>query len=127
MADKKIMYRVLEDQKYTGKHRVYCGKGAMGRTTGDLFPESELFGNADNLKMALEGSDDVMKRFPSTKDDDGKEVPGKEFVAIKGKERKIVLVDQAKKVKKAKASEKVNQELKDMKQELKESKKAAEK
>ncbi len=86
------MYRVLEGQKYTGKHRVYCGEGAMGRMTGDTFPEAELFGNKDNLRMALEGSDDITDRYPTTKDKDGKDVPGKSFVAIKGKDAKIELV-----------------------------------
>ena len=100
MAEK--MYKVLEGQKYTGKHRVYCGEGVMGRTKSDIFPTSELFGNADNLKMSLEGSDDVMRRFPTTKDENGKDVPGKEFVAIRGKEPKIELVKApAKKTKKA--------------------------
>ena len=105
MAEK--MYKVLDGQKYTGKHRVYCGKGAMGRTKGDTFPETELFGNEENLEMALEGSEDVMDRFPSTKNENGKEVPGKEFVAIKGKEPKIELVKApVKKGKKKKEDEK---------------------
>ena len=90
MAEK--MYRVLDDQKYTGKHRVYCGKGAMGRAVADTFPASELFGNEENLKMALEGAKDITDRYPTTKDKDGKDVPGKLFVAIKGKEPKIELV-----------------------------------
>ena len=88
----KKMYKVLEGERYTGKHKLYYGKGEMGRTEGDKFPESELFGNADNLKMALEGAEDKMDRFPDTKDDDGKVVKGKEFVAIKGKEPKIELI-----------------------------------
>ena len=87
MAEK--MYKVLDGQKYTGKHRVYCGKGAMGRTKGDMFPESELFGNDENLEMALNGSDDDIRM---RMDKDGKEIEGSEFVAIKGKEPKIELI-----------------------------------
>lgn len=87
MAEK--MYRVLDDQKYTGKHRMYYGKGSMGRKGGDMFPASELFGNADNLKMALEGQKDVMDNYADTTNKDGKTIKGKEFVAIKGKEKKI--------------------------------------
>ncbi len=90
MAEK--MYKVLEGQRYTGKHRVYYGKGEMGREKSDTFPESELFGNKDNLEMSLKGSDDIMDNFPTTKDEDGKDVKGKEFVAIKGKEPKIEAV-----------------------------------
>ena len=90
MAEK--MYRVLDDMKYTGKHKVYCGKGAMGRKAADIFPESELFGNKENLDMALNGSEDIMDNFPNAKDKDGKEIKGKEFVAIKGKDPKIELV-----------------------------------
>ena len=81
------MYKVLNDQKYTGKHRVYCGKGSMGRTNGDVFPESELFGNESNIKMALEGQKDVIRK---NKD-------GAEYVAIRGKEPKIKLLEPAKK------------------------------
>jgi uncharacterized protein (DUF342 family) len=33
-----------------------------------------------------------MKRFPNTKDENGKEIQGREFVAIKGKEPKIEAV-----------------------------------
>ena len=90
MAEK--MYKVLEGQRYRGKHVTYYGKGEMGRKEGDVFSGLELFGNADNLEMALEGSDDVMKRFPPIKDEHGKVVQGKEFVAIKGKDPKIKLV-----------------------------------
>ncbi len=43
------MFEVLEDQKYTGRHRVYL--------PGERFPESELSGNEDNLEMALKGSE----------------------------------------------------------------------
>lgn len=46
MPDKT--YVVLEDQRYTGRHRVY--------RAGQKFPESELFGNEENIAMALEGS-----------------------------------------------------------------------
>ena len=100
MAEK--MYKVLDDQKYTGKHRVYCGKGAMGRTKGDTFPESELFGNEDNLKMSLEGADDKMDVFP-----EGSPCEVKEFIAIRGKEPKIELVKPpVKKAKKKKEDEK---------------------
>ena len=94
------MYRVLEGQRYTGKHRVYYGKGEMGRSEGDKFPESELFGTPDNLRMSLNGAEDVMDNLPA-RDEDGKImkdektkkiIPGKEFVAIKGKEPKIELI-----------------------------------
>lgn len=44
------MFEVLEDQKYTGRHRVYL--------PGEKFPESELSGNEDNHEMALKGSED---------------------------------------------------------------------
>ena len=71
MAEKR--YVVLEDQKYTGKHRVY--------SAGQAFPESELFGNEDNVKMALLGQKDVTK----------KDKEGKEYLAIKGKSPKIKL------------------------------------
>ena len=102
MAEK--MYRVLEGARYTGKHKVYYGKGEMGRRESEVFPESELFGNADNLKMSLEGSEDVIKmRF----DKDNKEIEGSEFVAVKGKEPKIEVVKvPAKKGKKKKEDEK---------------------
>ena len=66
MADKR--YVVLEGQKYTGKHRVYIA--------GQDFPETELFGNAENIKMALEGAKDKMGKFKD----------GREFVSIKGKD-----------------------------------------
>jgi len=90
MAEK--MYRVLEGKKYTGKHKVYCGKGAMRRKESDVFPASELFGRPENIRMALEGADDIMDKFPDTKDKDGKVVKGKEFVAIKGKDPVIELI-----------------------------------
>lgn len=78
MADKR--YVVLEGQKYTGKHRVY--------TEGQDFHESELFGNAENKRMAMEGAKDKMGKFED----------GKEFVAIIGKEPKIkALVSPSKK------------------------------
>ncbi len=98
MAEK--MYRVLEGQRYTGKHKVYYGKGEMGRRESDMFPESELFGNKENLEMSLNGADDIMDNLPK-RDEDGKimkdekkgtTIPGKEFVAIKGKAPKIELV-----------------------------------
>lgn len=97
MAEK--MYRVLEGQRYTGKHRVYYGKGEMGRKESDVFPESELFGNAENLEMSLNGADDDIRM---RMDKDGKEIKGSEFIAIRGKEPKIEVVKApAKKVKKA--------------------------
>ena len=49
------MYKVLKDQKYTGKHRVYVA--------GREFPESELFGNEENIKMALEGGKGKAKKI----------------------------------------------------------------
>ena len=97
MAEKR--YRVLEGQRYTGKHRVYYGKGEMHRVVSETFPASELFGNADNLKMALEGQKDVMDNYQfkwkngeKIHDDKGNFVQGDEFVAIKGKEPKIELI-----------------------------------
>lgn len=48
MADKR--YVVLDGKKYVGKHRTY--------TSGQDFPESELFGNEENKRMALEGAKD---------------------------------------------------------------------
>ena len=93
------MYRVLEGQRYTGKHRMYYGKGEMGRRENDMFPESELFGNPDNLEMSLNGADDIMDNLPKRdedgkimKDDKKRTIVGKEFVAIKGKEPKIELI-----------------------------------
>lgn len=80
MAEK--MYKVLDDQKYSGKHKMYYGKGSMGRINGDVFPATELFGNADNIAMALEGAKDLMK----------KDKDGKEYLAIKGKSPKIKLI-----------------------------------
>ena len=113
MAEK--MYRVLEEQRYTGKHRVYYGKGEMGREKGDIFPESELFGNKENIEMALNGADDITDNLPK-RDEDGKimkdektkkVIPGKEFVAIKGKAPKIELIKAPeKKGKKKKEDEK---------------------
>ena len=61
MAEK--MYRVLEGKKYSGKRYVHCGDGVMGRIKGDIFPEKELSGNEENLKMALNGSEDVMDNY----------------------------------------------------------------
>ena len=88
----KKMYKVLEGERYTGKHKVYYGKGEMHRVESETFPASELFGNADNLKMSLKGAEDKMGRFPDTKDDNGKVVKGREFIAIRGKEPKIELI-----------------------------------
>lgn len=76
MAEKR--YVVLEGQKYTGKHRVY--------KAGQEFPESELFGNEENKRMSLEGAKDKIRMV---KDENKKDIPGSEFVAIKGKEPKI--------------------------------------
>ncbi len=45
MAEKK--YKVLKGQKYVGRHKIY--------KENEEFPGSELFGNEDNIKMALEG------------------------------------------------------------------------
>lgn len=89
MAEK--MYRVLEGKKYTGKHKVYCGKGAMRRKESDVFPASELFGRPENIRMALDGSEDLMDKFPDT-EKGGKTIPGKEFVAIRGKDPVIELI-----------------------------------
>lgn len=90
MAEK--IYRVLEGQRYTGKHRMYYGKGEMGRRECDIFPESELFGNKDNLEMSLNGADDKMDRYVIGKDEKGKTILGEEFVSIIGKAPKIELV-----------------------------------
>ncbi len=49
------MYQVLKGQKYTGKHRVYKGADGKVKKEGDIFPATELYGNEDNIKMALEG------------------------------------------------------------------------
>ncbi len=91
------MYKVLEGQRYTGKHRVYYGKGEMHRQAGEKFPESELFGNKDNLEMSLNGADDIMDNYVTGKDEKGKTILGEEFVAIKGKEPKIELIKVAEK------------------------------
>lgn len=72
MADK---YVVINGRKYTGRHRVYCGKGVKGRSIGDTFDESELFGNPENIKMALKGDKEkgILPRIkPIAKADDGK-------------------------------------------------------
>ncbi len=45
MAEKK--YKVLNRRKYVGRHKIY--------KEGEEFPGSELSGNEDNIKMALEG------------------------------------------------------------------------
>ncbi len=87
MAEK--MYMVLEGQRYLGKHRMYYGKGEMGRRENDIFPEVELFGNPDNLKISLNGADDDIRM---KMDEDGKEIKGSEFIAILGKEPKIELI-----------------------------------
>ena len=87
MAEK--IYRVLEGQRYTGKHRMYYGKGEMGRSENEKFPESELFGNKDNLEMSLNGADDDIRMKIGA---DGKEIKGSKFIAIRGKEPKIELV-----------------------------------
>lgn len=43
----KDRYKVLDGQKYTGKHKVYLA--------GESFPESELFGSKESVKIALIG------------------------------------------------------------------------
>jgi hypothetical protein len=68
MAEKR--YIVLEGQRYKGKHKVY--------TEGQDFPESELFGNEDNVLMAIHGAKDK-------KNDKG-------VLLIKGKAPRIKLV-----------------------------------
>ena len=40
-------YIVLKGQKYLGRHKIY--------KEGEEFDGSELFGNEENIKMALEG------------------------------------------------------------------------
>ncbi len=45
MAETKFV--VLKGQKYLGCHKIY--------KEGEEFPATELFGNEDNLEMALEG------------------------------------------------------------------------
>lgn len=72
MADK---YVVINGRKYTGRHRVYCGKDVNGRSIGDTFDESELSGNPENIKMALKGDKEkgILPRIkPVAKTDDGK-------------------------------------------------------
>ncbi len=43
----KNEYVVLEGRKYAGRHKIY--------KEGEKFKEEELFGNEDNIKMALTG------------------------------------------------------------------------
>ncbi len=43
----EIKFKVLKGQKYLGRHKIY--------KEGEEFDGSELFGNEDNLEMALEG------------------------------------------------------------------------
>ncbi len=43
----EVKFKVLKGQKYLGRHKIY--------KEGEEFPGSELFGNEDNHKMALEG------------------------------------------------------------------------
>lgn len=45
MAETK--YIVLKGRKYVGRHKIY--------KEGEEFDGSELFGNADNIQMALKG------------------------------------------------------------------------
>ena len=45
MAETK--YIVLKGRKYVGRHKIY--------KEGEEFPGSELFGNEDNIEMALKG------------------------------------------------------------------------
>ena len=45
MAETK--YIVLKGRKYVGRHKIY--------KEGEEFPGSELFGNPDNIEMALKG------------------------------------------------------------------------
>ena len=40
-------YIVLKGQKYLGRHKIY--------KEGEKFPGSELFGNEDNIEMAIKG------------------------------------------------------------------------
>ena len=44
-------YKVKEDKKYTGKHRVYVA--------GEVFPESEIFGSAE--KAVQNGVIEIVK------------------------------------------------------------------
>ncbi len=43
----KIKFKVLKGQKYLGRHKIY--------KEGEEFDGSELFGNEDNHRMAVEG------------------------------------------------------------------------
>ena len=43
----KTEYVVLKGRKYVGRHKVY--------KEGEKFMEEELFGNDENIEMALEG------------------------------------------------------------------------
>ena len=43
----KVKFKVLKGQKYLGRHKIY--------KEGEEFDGSELFGNKDNIEMALEG------------------------------------------------------------------------
>ena len=43
----EIKFKVLKGQKYLGRHKIY--------KEGEEFPGSELFGNEDNHRMAVEG------------------------------------------------------------------------
>ncbi len=43
----EVKFKVLKGQKYLGRHKIY--------KEGEEFDGSELFGNEDNLEMALEG------------------------------------------------------------------------
>ena len=55
MAETK--YIVLKGRKYVGRHKIY--------KEGEEFDGSELFGNEDNLEMALKGGgpNDAMPRI----------------------------------------------------------------
>ena len=93
------MYRVLEGERYSGKHGMYYGKGEMGRTESEIFPKGELKGRPENIKMALEGAEDIMdnrefkwKDGEKVKDEKGNFVQGDEFVAIKGKDPVIEII-----------------------------------
>lgn len=71
MADK---YVVINGRKYTGRHRVYCGKGVNGRSISDTFEETELSGKPENIKMALKGDKEkgILPRIkPIAKADNG--------------------------------------------------------
>lgn len=43
----EVKFKVLKGQKYLGRHKIY--------KEGEEFPGSELFGNEDNHRMAVEG------------------------------------------------------------------------